>query len=79
MRLFTGSITKGTRAILLWLMILVILLTSCRTDELIKAKADLAACQTMVVYLLCLNENEESFCNDYLCEQYPDAEPCGGE
>ena len=59
-------------------VVLLILLTGCVDQEKVKLEEDLSACQSMVVYLTCLNENDERFCNDWLCEQYPDALPCGG-
>jgi hypothetical protein len=30
----------------------------------------------MVVYLNCLDLNDQAFCNNWLCEQYPEAQPC---
>ena len=60
-------------------MAVLLILSSCVDQEKIKLKQDLAACQAMVVYLLCLNENDQIFCNEWLCERYPNATVCEEE
>jgi hypothetical protein len=48
-------------------------------SDLIECQRDLAADQAMIVYLTCLDLEDQAFCDNWLCEQYPDAQPCGGD
>ena len=70
----SGEITVKT--IYLLLISLAILLTACQPCECEQTKKDLAASQTYILYLTCLDVNPEELCNQALCEKYPDAVVC---
>ena len=61
------------------LILAAFLLSSCQTNELVKTKQDLEACQVMLVYVICLDGDDPATCDTYLCDKYPDAEPCRSE
>ena len=62
------------RKMFIVLTLLAMSLVSCSQEK--KLRSDLAACQGFTVYLLCLNEQSEEFCNQKLCEQFPNAVVC---
>jgi hypothetical protein len=56
--------------------VVLLILSSCVDREKVQLQKDLAASQAMVVYLTCLSEHDQVFCNSWLCERYPDAVLC---
>ena len=53
-----------------------LILSSCVDQEKLQLKKDLASCQAYVVYLHCLEENDQAICDEWLCSEYPDAVVC---